>query len=167
MKTLILQEGYHTENYDSLSLLKATYAAETASILIKALQYFIRSLSNFISFQKQDDHYVLIKTAMLNIKQLSIKHTGITGSITIDSDENEFNSTFALYNVITSLEDDNTLHLPQIKAHIFHTESAVYIQYINAGGMNSSKPTIVYADGTTNPPHSIPEQQFITPIIGK
>jgi len=159
MKTLIAQEGYTTENFESLSLLQATYAAETASILIKALKYFMDE-------QKWD--YNIIKSAMHKIRQLSIKYTGITGSITIDSENRETSSTFVVHNFIPPLEDDQYTICSQARAHIFYSKSDnIHIQYINAIGRNSTTPTIVYADGTTDPPKSTPEQLFVTPIISK
>lgn len=160
IKTLITQEGYALENDQSISLLQTAYAVETASILINALNYFIT---------EQKWNYRLIKLAMQRIKQLSIKHNGITGSVTIDSDKKELNSTFAVYNVIPSSSencDKNTFYI-QPRAYIFYAKSAIHTQYVNVNGVNSSTPTIVYADGTTNPPWSTPEQLVLTPIIGK
>lgn len=157
MKGLISREGYLIENYQSFSLLMASYAAETASVLIKALQYMI-------SEQKWNNS--LVRLAMRRFEQLSIEHDGITGSIAINSNEGEMNSTFVIYNVIPPLKDEVTSHIHP-RAHIFHTKSAVYIQYIDMEGVNSSKPTIVYADGTTNPPQSIPERYIPNLFISK
>lgn len=155
MKSLIIQEGYSIKNYQSFSLLSASYAAETASILIKALKYFIT---------EQNWNHSLIRLAMQQFNQLSIEYSGVTGSLVINSDRDEINSTFVIYNVIPS---DNGALQVQARAHIFHAKAAVYIQYIDVSGANSSDPTIVFADGTTNPPQSKPEQLLLTPLIGK
>ena len=157
MKTLIAQEGYSVENYQSFSLLTATYAAETASILIKALNYFIA---------EQKWNYSVIKRAMQNIKQLTIKQSGITGSLVIDSEGKETYSTFVVYNVNPSLEDKDMLQT-RTRAYIFYSESGVHIQYVDGRGINSTKPTIVYADGTTIPPQTTKEGLFLIPFISK
>ena len=157
MKGLIMREGYSTKNYQSFSLLTASYAAETVSVLITALQYMITE-------QKWNNS--LIRLAMRRFEQLSIKYDGITGSLAINSSEGEMSSTFVIYNVIPSLKDEATLQV-QPRAHIFHTTSAVHIQYIDVEGVNSSKATIVYADGSTSPPQSVPEKSFRTLFISK
>lgn len=156
MKTVIAKEGYSVDNYQSLSLLTAAYAAETASILIKALKYFIN---------EQKWEYDLIRLAMQQFNLLSIKHNGITGSLAINSDEKEIKSTFVIYNFIP-LKDEGTL-LVQPRAYIFYAKSAIHIQYIDGSGVNSTKSTIIYADGTTNPPRCTPERWLPTPFVGK
>ena len=156
MKTLIAQEGYSIENYQSFPLLTATYAAETASVLIKALNYFIT---------EQKWNYSLIKSGMQNIERLIIKQTGLTGSVAIDSKEKEVYSTFVVYNVNPSSEDKNTLQT-QTRAYIFYAKSGVNIQYVDRRGINSTEPTIVYADGTTIPP-PIATELFLIPFISK
>lgn len=155
MKTLITQEGYDIKDDQSLSLLKASYAAETASILIKALKYFITE-------HKWDRD--LIKLALRNIDLLSIKHDGVTGSIAINTEKKEMNSTFVVYNVIPSTAED--ILQVQPRAYVFHAKSTD-IRYVDETGSFSSKPTIVYSDGTTNPPLSTPQQSFLIPFISK
>ena len=157
MKTLIVQEGYTIKNYPSYSLLTATYAAETASILINALNYFIA---------EQKWNYSLIKSAMQNIEWLTIKQSGITGSVAINSERKGAYTTFAVYNVNPSLEDKQTLQT-HIRAHIFYARPDVHIQYVDGRGINSTKPTIVYSDGTTIPPQTTTEELFLIPFISK
>lgn len=157
MKTLIAQEGYSIENYQSFPLLTATYAVETASVLIKALNYFIT---------EQKWNYSLIKSGMQNIERLTIKQSGLTGSVTIDSEEKEAYSTFVVYNVNPSSEDKNTLRT-WTRAYIFYAKSGIHIQYVDGTGVNSTEPTIVYADGTTIPPSIATEVLFLIPLISK
>ena len=151
MKTIIAQEGYSVENYQSLSLLTASYATETASILIKALSYFIT---------EQRWSHSLIKSAIRNIEQLTIKQSGVTGTIAIDG-FNNVRSTFVVYNIIP----DEAPHT-EARAYIFYVKSGIQVQYIDGRGVNSTTPTLVYADGTTIPPWSTPEQ-FLISIISK
>ena len=157
MKSLITQEGYSIKNYHSYSLLTASYVAETASVLIKALHYMIT---------EQKWNTSLVRLAMRRFQQLSIKHDGITGSLAMNSDKGEKSSTFVIYNIIPSLKDEAS-SLVQPRAYIFHDQSTMYIQYIDVDGVNSSKPTIVYADGTTNPPQSIPERSVLNLFTSK
>ena len=154
MKTIIAQEGYSIDNYQSLSLLTASYATETASILIKALSYLIT---------EQHWNHSLIKPAMRNIEQLTIKQRGVTGTITIDG-FNNISSTFVVYNIIPSSSDEAP-HT-EARAYMFYAKSSIQVQYIDGRGVNSTSPTIVYADGTTTPPWSTPEQ-FLIPNISK
>ena len=158
MKTLIAQEGYSIENYQSFPLLTATYAVETASVLIKALNYFIT---------EQKWNYSLIKSGMQNIERLTIKQSGITGSVAIDSEEKEVYSTFVVYNLNPSSEPDKNTLQTQTRAYLFYAKSGVRIQYVDGRGVNSTEPTIVYADGTTVPPQTAPEELFLIPFISK
>jgi len=63
--------------------------------------------------------YNIIKSAMHKIRQLSIKYTGITSSITIDSENRDTSSTFVAYNFIPPLEDDQYTVRSQARAHKF------------------------------------------------
>jgi len=81
----------------------------------------------------------------------------------------EQNVIFTVYNIIQPTEEtDNYCHP---RAYIKHVNNSVttYItmNYVSANGVTSDSPTIIYTNGTKNPPESQPEKLLPQSMIGK
>ena len=158
MKDLIKQEGFSVDNFKSLSLLTATYASESVAGIVKAIQHFI-SQNWPIDFMK----------SVLYNKQVKFTSYGLTGEVTFDKVMREQNVTFTVYNMIQSIQEtDNNC---QARAYINYVNNSVTtnitMHYVSANGSISDSPTIVYTDGTKNPPESRPEKLLPQSLIGK
>jgi len=158
MKYLITQEGYLVDNFTLFSLLTATYARESIAGIVTAIQHFI-SQNWPIDFMK----------SVLYNKQVKFTTSGLTGEVTFDKTMKEQNVTFTVYNIIQSIEETDNYCQP--RAYIKHVNNSVTthitMNYVSANGVTSDSPTIIYNDGTKNPPESQPEKLLPQSMIGK
>jgi len=158
MKHLIKQEGYSVDNFKLFSLLTATYARESIAGIVAAIQHFI-SQNWPLDFMK----------SVLYSKQVKFTTYGLTGEVTFDKTIKEQNVIFTVYNIIRSIEETDNYFQP--RAYINYVSNSVTtnitMNYVSAGGMNSNSPTIIYTDGTKNPPESQPEKFLPQSMIGK
>jgi len=158
MKDLIIQEGFPVDNFNLFSLLTATYARESLTGIVKATQHFITH--NWpIDF---------MKTVLYN-KQVKFTSNGLTGEVTFDKIMKERNVTFTVYNIVQSIETTNDYCQPRAYIHYLNNSltKSITMFYVTVNGSASSSPTIVFTDGTKNPPESRPELLLPKSLIGK